>query len=76
MKTDIQETETSEIKLVSSFADSSNRPSNVRKLIQDMLGGFYTKAQRGLDYKLPDVLFFQWLFWSLKPTPLCTLSRC
>ena len=42
-KTDIQEIETLEIKLVASFADSSNsnmRKQALKKLVQDMFRGF------------------------------------
>ena len=47
-KTDTQETEASEIKQVTSLADSSNRPPNVRKLIQDMFRRFLYQSPKGL----------------------------
>lgn len=59
-KTDIQEIETLEIKLVASFADSSNsnmRKQALRKLVQDMF--------RSCFYQSPKGLWLSYLTWFL-----------
>ncbi|KAB0401123.1 hypothetical protein E2I00_009726, partial [Balaenoptera physalus] len=72
-KTDIQEIETLEIKLVASFTDSSNsnmRKQALRKLVQDMFRSCFYQSPKGLWLSYLTWFLIKCLLWGLKPT-LC-----